>query len=56
MPRFLEKKARFYEIVNGFEEMSAKDRKQTISYFDDFFEILENPKAFKKRILESCVN
>ncbi len=56
MPLFVEKKDTFYKMVNEFEEMSTKDRKQTISYFDDFYKIIENPKVFKKRILEGCVN
>jgi len=56
MPLFLEKKKQLYKVVNEFSELSDKDRKKILSYFDDFYKILENPISFKKRIVENCVD
>lgn len=51
---FLEKKAAFYQVVQEFEDLSEKDRKIILHYFDDFFDIMESPKAFQKQIIDAC--
>jgi len=56
MPLFLEKKEQLYQVVNELSELSNKDRKKILNYFDDFYKILENPKSFKKQIVENCVD
>lgn len=53
---FLENKATLYQIINDFKIMKEKDRKSVKAYLNEFYKILENPKLFKKRILENCLD
>jgi len=52
---FLDKKAKLYKIVNGFDLLSDKDRKRVINYLDEFYAVIEAPKSFKRSILDSCI-
>lgn len=55
IPLFLEKKATLYNIVNDFDLLSAKDRRNIIKYLDDFYTIISNPNQFKRSILNKCI-
>ena len=54
IPLFQEKKADFYKIINDFHYLDAKERKRMINYLDEFYKILDNPKRFKREIVEYC--
>jgi len=52
--RFQEKKP---EIMALFEEnthMTNSNRKKTINYLEDFYEVLDDPKRFKREITDKC--
>ena len=55
IPLFLEKKDTFYQIINDFELLSKKERKKMTVYLDEFYKILDNPKRFKRAIVDACV-
>lgn len=54
IPLFQEKKAAFYKIIEDFPHLTTKDKKIMISYLDDFYEILDSPKSFRRNIAELC--
>lgn len=54
IPLFNEKKDKFYQIINEFEYLNSKKKKIIISYLDDFYDVLNNPKRFKRNISDSC--
>lgn len=54
IPLFQEKKAAFYKIINDFAYLEAKDKKTIIHYLDDFYDILNRPKSFRRNIAEVC--
>jgi len=56
VPIFIEKKAKFHEIIESFELLSQGERKGMLNYLDEFYKLLESPKAFKKRVLGECVS
>jgi len=54
IPLFQEKKATFYQIIEDFPYLENKDKKMMLNYLDEFYEILDNPKAFRRNIAEYC--
>ena len=40
--------------VRQLEALSSRENKRTLKYFDRFYEVLDDPRKFKKRILERC--
>lgn len=40
--------------VLKLEALSSRETKRTLKYFDRFYEVLDDPKKFEKRILERC--
>ncbi len=54
---FKEKKAEIYALY-GDEIGKLMDRgtvKETLSYFDEFYETIDNPRAARKSIIQSCI-
>lgn len=54
IPLFQEKKATFYKIIEDFPFLESKDKKIMTNYLDEFYEILDHPKAFKRNIASIC--
>jgi len=54
IPLFNEKKATFYQIINDFPYLGKKEKKEMISYLDDFYRVLNNPKSFRRNITGYC--
>jgi len=54
IPLFNDKKDTFYQIINDFPYLDKKDKKAMISYLDDFYNTLNNPKSFKRNISDLC--
>jgi hypothetical protein len=44
---FNSKKDKLYELINSFEPLSANVKKNSISYLDDFYKTINNPKEVK---------
>ena len=40
--------------VRQLEALSSRENKRTLKYFDRFYEVLDEPKKFEKRILKRC--
>jgi hypothetical protein len=40
--------------VRQLEALSSRENKRTLKYFDRFYEVLNDPKKFEKRILKRC--
>ncbi|MFK7981097.1 MAG: hypothetical protein AB8G86_14010 [Saprospiraceae bacterium] len=54
IPVFQEKKAAFYQIINDFPYLDAKDKKIMIGYLDEFYDVLDCPNSFKRNISDYC--
>ena len=44
---FNSKKDKIYELINNFEPLTANVKKSSISYLDDFYKTINNPKDVK---------
>ena len=56
IPLFLEKKETLYNIIDSFNSLPVNDRKVLVHYLDEFYEIISNPKLFKRSILDKCID
>ncbi len=52
--RMLQKKEEIYQLMQNDQLMSKYNKRSTIAYLDDFFQVLENEKSFSRNILQSC--
>lgn len=52
--QFIDLKNEFYAIYTSSEYLSEKSIQQSIKYLDSFYEILENEKEFRRKILKAC--
>jgi len=53
IPLFQEKKAAFYQIIEDFPYLENRDKKIMISYLDEFYDVLDSPKGFRRDIAEN---
>jgi hypothetical protein len=51
---FNDKKEAIYKLFQNSELLSQKTKSATISYFDDFYQTINNPKLLKKEFIENC--
>ncbi len=51
---FNEKKADILALFKNDTFLNDRTRKNTISYIEDFYEIINNPKRFKREIIDKC--
>ena len=56
LPLFKEKKETLYAIVNDFELLGKSEKKSMLKYLDEFFDLIDNEKSFKRRIVDQCLN
>lgn len=54
IPLFQEKKAQFYKVVQDFPYLDKKEKKGILKYLDDFYEVIDNPKSFRRNIADLC--
>ncbi len=52
--QFIDKKEDMYRIVNNYSYLDNVTRKEVITYLDEFFEIIENPKTRENYIIRNC--
>ncbi len=50
----IEHKEEIYALYRNLEGLDPKVLEKTIEYFDDFYEIMEDDKKFKREILDEC--
>lgn len=51
---FRDKKEEILQVCQDFSHINDKSRKTILHYLDNFFEVLENPKLVKSKIIEHC--
>lgn len=51
---FNEKKAEILALFENNSDLNDRTRRDAISYIDDFYEILNDPKRFKRYITDKC--
>ncbi len=51
---FNKKKKEIYALYENCEFLTAGHRRSTIRYLDEFYDIIDNPRKVKKRLVENC--
>ncbi len=54
--KFIDHKNEIYAVINDFELLEYKHRKNIISYIDEFYKTLEQPNFYEKYVLSNCKN
>ncbi len=52
--RVLQNKEKIYQLIQNDQLMSKYNKKSTINYLDEFFQVLESENSFNRNILQSC--
>ena len=52
--RFQEKKSAILALFTNMPHMTNKNRSSSIRYINDFYEVLDDPKRFKREITDKC--
>jgi hypothetical protein len=51
---FIDKQADVMEVVEKFELMSANQKRKTLAYLDEFYEVIRDERRRNLRITEAC--
>lgn len=51
---FKAKKESMYSLVNNFEQLNDKSKKEIINYLDDFYKIIDNEKSVKSVFIDNA--
>ena len=51
---FLNSKQEMFSLVEDFELLDKKSREEMLSYLEEFYMILENPRLANREIIEVC--
>lgn len=52
--RFQRQRANIFGLFNNDQNISKGNRKRALNYIEDFYEVLDNPKRFKREITDKC--
>jgi len=52
---FKSRKEELYQVVEAFEYLKKKDKKEIIQYLDDFFETVNNPEKVRECFIDECI-
>ena len=52
---YQDRKQDIYQLVNGFEHLTDRTRKQLIRYIDDFYATVDDPKQLDSRLRKRCI-
>ncbi len=52
---FLEKKAAMYKVINDFDYLSKKEKKELLRYIDSFFRVLDSDFLIRRDIYSTCI-
>ncbi len=55
LSRFRDRREVIYETVNGQEGLEPGVRKQLLSYIDDFYKLINDPRSLERRVIKRCV-
>ena len=53
---FIEKEAEMMAVVREFSLMTDKSKKKPLSYLEEFYDIIKDPKRRDSRIIKNCLN
>lgn len=53
---FKSHKDEIYDLYNSIDYLDVKFKKKCIQFYDEFYEMLEDPKKYKREILATCRN
>ena len=42
-------------LINNQVELDDKNRKRVVKYIEDFYKIIDNPKAVQKQLVGKCI-
>lgn len=51
---FLEKRDTIYRLIINDSYLNDQHKKQIINYVDEFYKVLQNPKAVKREFIDNC--
>lgn len=52
---FKEKKGEIFQLYENFEPLRKRQRKDAVSYYEDFYEIIENEALIEVEFMENCL-
>lgn len=52
---FRDKKAEIFQLYENFEPLQKRKRKDALSYYEDFYEIIENEALIELEFMENCL-
>ena len=55
LQRFRDKRDDIYALINEQEGLSSRTRKSITKYVDDFYKLINSPKAVERYIVDKCV-
>lgn len=55
LQRFRERRAKLYALIDEIEGLSPVSRTRVTSYIDDFYKVIDNPKAVERRLVKKCI-
>ena len=53
--RFRDRRDSIYALVNEQEGLESRVREKLVRYIDDFYELIDDPKDVKRKIIKKCV-
>ena len=53
--RFRDRRDSIYALVNEQEGLESRVREKLVRYIDDFYELIDDPKEVKRKIIKKCV-
>ncbi len=51
---FIEHKTALFSVIENFELLDKKHKKEMLKYLDEFFGIIEHPQSLQNEIIQSC--
>jgi len=56
LPLFQEKKETLYQIINDFALLDERSKNNMLKYLEEFFELIDKEKSFKRQIIDQCLD
>ncbi|MCO4810797.1 MAG: hypothetical protein KC572_04290 [Gammaproteobacteria bacterium] len=55
LTRFRDRRDVIYTLVLNQEGLESRERKELIRYIDDFYELIDDPRAIERKIIKKCI-
>jgi hypothetical protein len=53
--RFKDRRNTIYALVNDQLGLSSREREKVTRYIDDFYELIDDPRAVERKIINKCI-